>query len=435
MSKFRNIILFLLIASLCTGASHAALLNEEAETAAGQVTVTNVTVNPSVPMMDDTATITITIKNNGDTAVPISTARLYSDELRIINDKTYGAVGTLGAGNSMMLTFSITADARDGIYYLWFYLDFRDAGSLKYHIPITIESTPLLVSVIDAPEIFQTGAKQKVTVLVANPRDNELTGVNVILEGEGIQTTQSVGFVGTLPPGSSKEVLFDVTANQDTILSCIATYRNGINEHTADTKIPVRTGDGKIRAEVIVNNIELAGGTGKYTLTADVTNAGLDEAYSIVTTVSDPAVPTDPYRSYIVGSLEPDDFSSFELTFSSRVNEIPLLITYKDSYGNDYAKEVTLNLNEIMGGGQSMGAEAGGSFSGDPMSSQGGPGGSTRGGGPGMMGSFGAGMNHIPVMEIGIGIVVLILIVAGFLLFRRIRNKRKLMKRLEQHSG
>jgi len=429
MSKNNRMLIIFLIVTIFTGACQAALpVDEEADFAAGQVMVTNVTVNPAVLMMDDIATVTITIKNNGDTPVPISTADLYSNDLRVVNDKTYGSVGTLGAGNTMSLTFTIEANARDDIYYLWFYLDFRDSGSLKSHIPITIESTPILVSVIDAPEVFQTGAKQEVTVLVANPRDNAVNGVNVVPGGEGIETTQSVGFIGNLAPDSSKEVTFDVTAYHPASFLCTASYRNGINEHFAETTIPIKTGEGKIRAEVIVNNIEIAGTAGRYTLTGDVNNAGLENAYATVVTIDDPGVPTDPYRSYIVGSLEPDDFSSFELTFSSKVNTIPLLITYKDQYGNDYSKEVSLNLNEIQGG---AGFDGSSSSSGESMAAP--QGGSQRG--PGGIGSFGNGMKNLPVVEIGVGIVLLLLGIIGILFVRRSRLKKKRMKLIEQQSG
>jgi hypothetical protein len=48
-----------------------------------------------------------------------------------------------------------------------------------------------------------------------------------------------------------------------------------------------------------------------------------------------PAVPQDPYKTYVIGALKPDDFGSFEVTFSaSGVKSIPLQMSYKDADGN-----------------------------------------------------------------------------------------------------
>jgi hypothetical protein len=48
-----------------------------------------------------------------------------------------------------------------------------------------------------------------------------------------------------------------------------------------------------------------------------------------------PAVPQDPYKTYVVGALKPDDFGSFEVTFSSNnATTVPLQLSYKDSEGN-----------------------------------------------------------------------------------------------------
>jgi len=73
---------------------------------------------------------------------------------------------------------------------------------------------------------------------------------------------------------------------------------------------------------------------GHYKVTGDVTNAGLEDAKSVLVTSGSPAVPVDPFRVYVVGSLEPDDFSGFEVTFTAEdADFVPLLIYYKDDDG------------------------------------------------------------------------------------------------------
>ena len=53
----------------------------------------------------------------------------------------------------------------------------------------------------------------------------------------------------------------------------------------------------------------------------------------------------DPYRQYVVGSLQPDDFSSFELTFNAAgATSVPVIITYLDADGNQFSKTIPLSL-------------------------------------------------------------------------------------------
>ena len=63
-----------------------------------------------------------------------------------------------------------------------------------------------------------------------------------------------------------------------------------------------------------------------------------------VTTLS-PAVPQDPYKSYVIGALKSDDFGSFEVTFTaSGVSSVPLQVSYKDSDGNILTSSQTVSL-------------------------------------------------------------------------------------------
>jgi len=66
-----------------------------------------------------------------------------------------------------------------------------------------------------------------------------------------------------------------------------------------------------------------------------VTNAGLEVANSVVLTVGEGAVPVNPYREYVVGSLQPDDFSGFEITFlAENTSQVQVQVNYRDVDGN-----------------------------------------------------------------------------------------------------
>ena len=319
----------------------------EFESAAAQVSVEKVVIEPTIPFEDDIITVTIMIRNTGTRSVAISRANMYSKDLMIMNQGTYNTVGSIGAGNTMEFTYLLRANARDGIYYLWFNLDFRDAGSLQYHIPVTISNTPIVVSIIDMPTVFHQNGEETIVISVGNPRENTLNGVSVQISGENIASKQNSRFIGTLASDESREVSFDITAREETDLLITTTYRTGTNAHTHELSIPIEVGIGGKSASLVINNVELdSGDLGYHRISGDVNNAGLKTAEAVVITTTDPAGPVEPYRNYVIGSLNPDDFSSFDLTFTADdMSHIPVLVTYKDKSGNNFSEEFTLDLS------------------------------------------------------------------------------------------
>jgi len=64
-------------------------------------------------------------------------------------------------------------------------------------------------------------------------------------------------------------------------------------------------------ATPIVSNLEVKTTGGAFEVTGDITNAGLSTANAVTVTSLPPAEPADPYRSYVIGALKPDDFRQF----------------------------------------------------------------------------------------------------------------------------
>jgi hypothetical protein len=85
--------------------------------------------------------------------------------------------------------------------------------------------------------------------------------------------------------------------------------------------------------------VERIGNT--YSITGDINNFGTTDAKNVMISVTETEniTPVQPYEKYFVGTLESDDFSSFELSAStqgSNVDEIPLLIEFRNT-NNAYA--------------------------------------------------------------------------------------------------
>ncbi|TAJ44703.1 COG1361 S-layer family protein [Methanofollis fontis] len=418
-----NLWIVLLIALLLPASACAA--DVDTYDAAAQVTVTDIAIDPAVLMEDDTATVTVTVQNTGTGSVAISRAALYGTDISVLNTGTYDSVGEIGAGTSKQFTFTVRADCADGIYYPSFYLDFRDAGSLRCPVPVTVQSNEVQISVMDIPDVFTADKKETVSLLVGNPRQNTVNGVTLTPSGEGIECTQSSVFIGNLAPDGSAEVSLDVSASQSTDLVLTVTYRNGINTHTEVLTLPIEVGISKTDPIMVVNNLEVTSSGSGYEVSGDVSNAGLEDAMSVIVTVGSPAKATDPYPMYVIGSLESDDFSSFEVTFSGQgLTSVPIVIDYKDRDGNDYQTTYTLDMN---GGFASAGDNA--DASSVQASGFSGPGGGR--GGMMMPGMSGAGFAGLPLLQIAGGIVVVIAAIVAWKkgLFSRARtalqNRRK----------
>jgi len=396
---FSGIFIILMAVSLCGIAS----ADDSSDSAYTQITVTNVELDPGVFVKGDTGIITVTVKNTGSESVSVNRAELYSNEISVVNDDAYDTVTPIGAGNEMQFSFTVDGDAPDGIYYPRFYLDYTGSNSFSYNIPVKIESTGLSISVIDSPDSWQDGNEDEVTLLVGNPRENAVSGVEVSASGDGITSSQTSYFIGNLEPDESKEIKFDITPEGAESIEFDVSWRNGINKHTSSLSIPVSYGDDKTGADPILNNVKSTSSGSYSTVSGDITNAGLEDAMSIVVTVGSPAVPVDPYKMYVIGSLEPDDFSSFDVTYEltggKNTGEMPVIITYKDLNGNDYEKEYSVS----SGSGSAVSSDSSSPDSSDAGSK------APRDGG-GMMGGMGGGFSKIPVLEI------VVIIIAGLVL-------------------
>jgi hypothetical protein len=148
-------------------------------------------------------------------------------------------------------------------------------------------------------------------------------------------------------------VTFDVTPTTETVLDLALNYDNGDNHHSVSRTLPVTFGTDKKQATPLISNIEVKLTGGVYHVTGDVTNAGLTTANGVTVAALSPAVPQDPYRSYVIGALKPDDFGSFEVTFTApnTTVSVPVQVSYKDSDGNIFSSshKVTLPRSGLQG--------------------------------------------------------------------------------------
>ncbi|MBQ3684736.1 MAG: DUF11 domain-containing protein [Methanomicrobium sp.] len=393
--KLQNKILaaiFLIMLAAFAGTVSAADENSGSE----YLTITGVSSDPAVFMYGDTGTVTVKIKNTGTTSVNYQRADLFSKDISVLNDDAYDTAGFIGGGNEIEFVFYVKATSNDGIYYPRFYLDMKGTGSVSHNVPVKIENTGLVVSALNAPDYYQEGISKKINVLVGNPRENAVSGVTVTVKGD-VTTTQTSRFIGALAADASATAEFEVTPTSEGTMTFEVSYKNGMTTHTSELTLPIVYGTSKVSPNPIITNVKVTDSGAYKTLSGDVNNAGIEDAKSMVITVASPAVPVDPYKSSVIGSLDSDDFSSFEITFRCDSDEVPVLITFKDASGNTYTKTDNIKSNsQDIFSAESAAGESRGQFP-------------PNGGGRGMDGIMrGMGGGSLPITEI-----IILIIIAG----------------------
>lgn len=335
-----HVVLFTcLLLSLCTlFGTTSAYETPDSIVAASKVYVSSVTFDPEAFFTDDfgTAIVSVTNSNNQLSSV-VNHASFGNKNIRVTSE-SYDSTTNLGPLQTVPFVFSFTANAIEGTYYPSFSLSFRDADSLYYRSMVDIDNRPLELTVVDKPDAFMQGKKRTVYLMVSNPRKNNVRNVVLEVSGDGITTAPSRIFIGDLAHGSSVPVNFSVTPDKETSLVLTLNYDNGKNPHTTTLSIPISFGIDKKLANPLMNNIVVRNEGDIIHVTGDVNNAGLETANTVTVTALSPAVAQDPYTVYVVGALKPDDFGSFEITFTAEdAKTVPVQLSYKDADGNIYS--------------------------------------------------------------------------------------------------
>jgi hypothetical protein len=333
---------FIILTALClifsTGiGAVTAFQTPESIVAAGNVYVSNVTYDPGSFFTNDAGTVTVYVTNgNSDQSVVVNHVTIGDKNIRLTSTP-YDSSANIGPLQSKSFVFSVVADAPDGTYYPTFSLSFRDADSLYSRATVQVDNTPLELTIVDKPDAFTQGKKKTIFMQVANPRKNDLRNVIFEVSGTGITATPAKTFIGNLGSGAKIPVNFTVTSDQETSLILTVTYNNGNNPQKVRMELPITFGIDKKQANPVISNVLVKSEGGIYHITGDVNNAGLETANTVMVTSLSPAVPQDPYKTYVVGALKPDDFGSFEVTFSANsTSSIPIQLSYKDTDGNQY---------------------------------------------------------------------------------------------------
>jgi hypothetical protein len=428
LSGLFGIILLLLLAA----SAHAATVTNTSggtsgstltsgQDAASLVYVSSANIDPPVFYPYEQGTITVTLVNAGTSAVGLSNPDILSNKIHVINTDTWNTMSFIGPGSMLTYSFLVTADPPDGTYFPLFTVATQTGGSIHYPLIIKVDSRDIRVGVTDKPDNFSLEKTDTVNLSIINPRNGNIKNIVVTPSGTGIDVSPSEKFVSSLDGGSSINIPFSITPHQQSNLTFHLSYQNGDNDHTQDVILPINIGEDKTAAVPVMNNIAITSVGSSYKLTGDVNNAGVTDAKAMVLTVGAPAKAIEPYAEYSIGSLASDDFSSFDLTFSSEdLSSVPVVIRWKDSNGNSFSVTKNLDLRSLSSSGTSSStssSRSSGSTGGNSSARTAGGFGGGPGGGGGIFGFGGTRSSGIssfyPVIAAGI------IVIAGIALWMK----------------
>jgi len=353
---FLAVICAFLISCAVIGVASAEL-SQSSSLITGKVYVTSVVFDPAEFFTGDVGTATYTVNNGNANQSVMLTHATYNDASVMHYGGTYDYSQPLGPLQSKDFTFSVIARGSEGVYFPEFTASMYDSN-LYYKTRVRIDNSPLELTVVDKPDAFSQGKKKTIYLQAANPRGNEVSNLMLDASGDGISATPSRIFVGNLAAGAKVPVNISITPERPTTLHLTLNYENGDNPHQVTMDLPVTFGVDKKQANPVMSNVQVTNTGGTYHITGDVNNAGLETANTVMVTALSPAVPQDPYKTYVVGALKPDDFGSFEVTFSaSNATSIPVQLSFKDADGNVY--DTVQDVKIPMSGASSQKGDSG----------------------------------------------------------------------------
>ena len=360
---------------------------------AALVYVSNATTDSASYFPGDTGLLTVTLTNGGTTAIGLENPTLISPHL-VVQPNDWVGMTYIGAGSSISYTLQFTVMPPDGTYSTLFTVGTENGNAIHYPVEITVDSSNLLAAVTSQPTSFAPEAEQNVTLTVMNTRCGEINNIVITPEGNGIVADPAMDLVPSLASSGSYADTFGITSHQASNLTFNVSYQIGENTHYTEVVLPITIGEDKTAAVPVLNDVALTTTSSGYDITGDITNAGISDAYGVIVNVAPPATGTGTYPVYAIGSIASDDSGTFELTFTTNdLSAVPVVISWKDSDGNDYSITKTLDLGSSSAGAANATSGSGPRATETGGNVNGGPGGTSRTGYGSYGGNYGGGRN------------------------------------------
>jgi hypothetical protein len=332
------------------------------------VIVTEYTVTPSVMIPGEEGIINVIVKNTAEQATftqsygydtgatttsvdinaPIDSITLFGKGIEVIGGG-YQRVGELGPGQSIPISFHIRAPPEPGIYFPEVWIRVTEAKSLKYPIPVNVNSEvqiqkkPQISIAKQLPASVIPGENFIATVVVTNT--GQLPASNLQVTVNSSTTSLSSKTPGTLHidrlgQGENRTLVMEFATDRKAPLgiqpvSLVLDYQepDGSYQRQLETLgINIR-GKAELAISQITTDPARIQQGDQFSLIIRLENTGTDDAKSVSARIE---IPIPGSKEAFVGKIEPgnDAPAPFNLQ-ADRSGEIPytLTILYEDDHG------------------------------------------------------------------------------------------------------
>jgi uncharacterized membrane protein len=335
------------------------------------VTITDYKVNPSVLMPDSMGTVTITIKNTASSASVSEKYGLLSDTTYatvkttdinvnienvhlegngiVVLTNDFARVGEIGPGQSLVITFSIRAPSKSGMYYPEVWIDTTGGVSTRYPVPVNvntavgIQKQAILIMDTSLTATANPGEEIPITLTVRNEGQTLADDVTVKIENTSAVVApknSDLYHLGVISPGGQQTVqlvlLSDKSANAGLIRIPVTISFNAIDgiPRTQTTGIDLMM---KGKAElgfvsVDTNPPRLTENT-PFDLMVRIENTGTGEAKQVSAKVD---IPAEGAKEAFIGKIKSG-------------NDAPAIFLLEGLKGGSYPYNLTITYTDDMG--------------------------------------------------------------------------------------
>jgi hypothetical protein len=347
------------------------------------VIISEYKVTPSVLLPGEQGIVSVTVKNTAEKAsfsqsytsgtagsnsqttttvdinAPIDSVTMVGNGIEVVGG-AYNRVGALGPGQSIPLTFLIMAPDQPGVYFPEVWVRVSEATSLKFPIPVNVNSEvqiqkrPQITVEKQMPASVIPGKDFNATVVLANDGQLSASNIQIIVNSSSPSITSKTPgtyHIEKLGPGEQKTLNMEFSSDKKSIqginpINLVIDYQNpdGTFQRQVET-LGVRVrGQAQLDISQITTDPARINKGDQFTLFIRIENTGTDDAKSVDATID---MPLSGTKEAFVGKIEPnnDAPAPFNL-LADRSGDIPytLTIQYEDDYGPRQEQQL-LHLN------------------------------------------------------------------------------------------
>jgi len=347
------------------------------------VIISEYKVAPSVLLPGEQGIISVTVKNTAEKATfsqsytsgsagsnsattttvdinaPIDSVTMVGNGLAVLGG-AYNRVGELGPGQSIPLTFLIRAPDQAGVYFPEVWVRVSDATSLKFPIPVNVNSEvqiqkrPQITVEKQLPASVIPGNDFNATVTLANDGLLSASNIQVIVNSSTPSITSKTPgtyHIEKLGPGEQKTLNMEFSTDKKSTLglrpvNLVVDYQNpdGTFQRQVETLGVNVRGQAQLDISQITTDPARINRGDQFTLLIRIENTGTDDAKSVDAKID---IPLPGTKEAFVGKIEPNNDAPAPFNLQAdRAGDIPytLTIQYEDDYGSRQEQQ-SLHLN------------------------------------------------------------------------------------------